>query len=178
MRPAGLAAILALTIALAGCGASSTSSSAPSAPSAEAQAAARKDAAIRARAEARAPKGSSPTLRAIYATFPPPKPAPEVKRSAAAIKAGERACGGKTPVQVKEEFFAAARHRLSAEQMKLIDRIASYESHSPTDASFTSGQLGADVYEASLPTAIGQYGYEGCVYALARGLERRLRPGG
>ena len=101
-----------------------------------------------------------------------------MKRSAAAIKAGERACGGKSPVQVKEEFYAAAKHRLSSEQTKMIDRIASYETHSPTDASFTSGQLAADVYEASLPAAIGQYGYEGCVYALARGLEGRLAPKG
>jgi hypothetical protein len=179
MRPSALAIVLsaALTVALTGCGSSSsTTSSTPGAPSAEALAAAKKDAAIRKAAEAKAPKGSSPTLRAIYATFPAPRPNPEAKRSAAAIKAGERACAGKTPVQVKEEFFAAAKRKLSAEQLKLIDRIATYENHSPTDASFTSGQLGADVYEASLPAAIGQYGYEGCVYSLARGLEGRLAP--
>jgi hypothetical protein len=179
MRPKALAAVLltaALAIALAGCGSSSSSSStsSPTAPSAEAQAAAKKDAAVRRAAEARAPQGSSPTLRAIYATFPAPRPDPEAKRSAAVIKAGESACRGKTPVQVKEEFYAAAKHRLSSEQTKMIDRIDSYETHSPTDASFTSGQLGADVYQASLPAAVGQYGYEGCVYALARGLERRL----
>ncbi len=179
LRPRILAAAfaLALAIALAGCGSSSSSTSSTStAPSAEALAAAKKDAAVRHAAEARAPKGSSPTLRAIYATFPAPKPSPEAKRSAAAIKAGERACGGKSPVQVKEEFYAAAKRKLSSEQTKMVDRIDSYENHSPTDASFTSGQLGADVYEATLPAAIGQYGYEGCVYALARGLEGRLAP--
>jgi hypothetical protein len=131
---------------------------------------------VRREAEAKAPKGSSPTLRAIYATFPAPKPNPEVKRSGAAIRAGEKACKGKTPVAVKEEFYAAAKHKLEAEQTKMINRIASFENHSPTDASFTAGQLGADVYQATLPAAIGQYGYEGCVHALAEGLERRLAP--
>ena len=62
--------------------------------------------------------GSSPTLRVIYATFPPPKPDPEAKCSAEVIKAGERACQGKTPVQVKEEFYAAADYKLSSEQTR------------------------------------------------------------
>jgi hypothetical protein len=180
MRPTALASLLiaALTIALSGCGGGSSSTSSTStSPSAEAQAAIRKDAAIRHAAEARAPKGASPTLRAIYATFPPPKPNPEAKRSAAAIKAGERACQGKSPVQVKEEFYAAAKHKLSSEQTKMIDRIDTYENHSPTDASFTSGQLGADAYQATLPAAVGQYGYEGCVYVLARRLEGELGRG-
>ena len=166
---------IAAAIALTACGSSSSSSSVSSTSAEVAKAAA---AAARARhaAEAQAPKGSSPTLRAIYATFPAPKPNPEVKRSAAAIRAGEKACKGKTPTQVKEEFFGAAKPKLEAEQTKMIDRIASFENHSPTDASFTAGQLAADVYEATLPAGIGQYGYEGCVYALSRGLEQRLAP--
>ena len=59
----------------------------------------------------------------------------------------------------------------------MIDRIGSHEGYSPTDASFTSGQLGGDVYEATRPAEIGQYGYEGCVYALAGWLEGGWRRG-
>lgn len=184
MRPTALASLLiaALTIALSGCGGgSSSTSSSPTAPSAEAQAAIRKDAAVRRAAEARAPKGASPTLRAIYATFPPPKPNPEAKRSAAAIKAGERACQGKSPTAVKDIYYpiAVKRGKLEAkgEEAKMIARIGTYESNAPKDASFTAGQLGADTYQATLPAAVGQYGYEGCVYALARRLEGELGRG-
>ncbi|HVC06926.1 MAG TPA: hypothetical protein VND98_05000 [Solirubrobacterales bacterium] len=162
-----------VTVLLAACGSSSSSSTSTNAEVVKAAAAAAK---VRHEAEAKAPKGASPTLRAIYATFPAPKPNPEATHSAAAIKAGEKACRGKTPVQVKEEFYAAAKHKLQPEQTKMIDRIGSFENHAPTDASFTSGQLAADVYEAALPPAIGQYGYEGCVYALSQGLEHRLAP--
>lgn len=172
----GLAAIAALLFAACGSGSSSsTSNSVASAAAAKAAAAAAK---ARRAAEAKAPKGASPTLRAIYATFPAPKPNPEVKRSAAAIHAGIAACKAKTPTQVKEELYAAAKPRLAPEQTKMIDRIASFENNSPTDASFTAGQLAADVYEATLSAAVGQYGYEGCVYSLAQGLERKLAPKG
>jgi hypothetical protein len=167
---------LAAALLLSACGSSSSSSTSSTATSAEAAQAAAAAAKAHRAAEAGAPKGSSPTLRAIYATFPPPKPNPEDKRSAAAIKAGEMACKGRTPAQVKEEFYAAAKPKLAPEQTKMIARIASFESHSPTDASFTAGQLAADVYEATLPEALGGYGYQGCVYSLARGLERRLAP--
>ena len=169
-----MALVGALALLAVGCGSGSSSSSSTSATSAEAAKAAAAAAKARRAAEAKAPKGASPTLRAIYATFPAPKASPEVKRSTAAIKVGEKACKGKTPTQVKEEFIAAAKPKLAPEQTKMIDRIASFENHSPTDASFTAGQLAADVYEATLPGAAGQYGYEGCIYSLAQGLERRL----
>jgi hypothetical protein len=176
LRPALLCLLAALI--LSACGSSSSSSTTSSVDSAAAKKAVAAAAKARRQAEAKAPKGSSPTLRAIYATFPAPRPNPETTRSAPAIKAGEKACGGKTPTQVKEEFYAAAKPKLAAEQTKMIDRIANFENNSPTDASFTAGQLAADVYEATLPAAVGQYGYEGCVYSLARGLERRLAPKG
>ncbi len=60
----------------------------------------------------------------------------------------------------------------------MIAAIGTYEKHSSKEYSFTAGQLGADAYQATLPKALGQYGYEGCVYALARGLEGRLGPRG
>jgi hypothetical protein len=183
MRQSLRAARLSLTVlalalglgSLAGCG-SGASNPSDAARIAAAKAAAEKAVAARKAAEARAPRGASPTLRAIYATFPPPKPNPEVKRSAAAIKAGEKACKEKTPTQVKAEFYAAAKPKLVPEQTKMVDRIATYESHSPTDPSFTAGQLAADVYQTTLPVAAAQYGYQGCVYSLAQGLERRLAP--
>ena len=181
MRAAALAGALCFALAggLGGCGSgSSSSTSTPATTSAAAAKAVAAAAKARRAAEAKAPKGASPTLRAIYATFPAPKPSPEVKHSTAAIKVGEKACKGKTPTQVEEEFIAAAKSKLAPEQTKMIDRIASFESHSPTDASFTAGQLAADVYEATLPGVVGQYGYEGCIYSLVQGLEHRLAPKG
>jgi hypothetical protein len=180
MRAPLAALLIAAALALAGCGggSSSTSSTGPTTSSAAVEKAAKEAATLRQKAEARAPKGASPTLRAIYATFPPPKPDSAVKRSGPAIKAGEKACAGKTPTEVKEEFYGAAQTNLEPEQKQMIARIGSFEGSDSTDASFTAGQLAADVYEATLPEAIGQYGYEGCVYALARGLEQRLAPKG
>jgi hypothetical protein len=166
---------LLAALLLAACGSGSSASSTSSAAAAKAAAVAAK---ARRTAEAKAPKGASPALRAIYAGFPAPKSNPEVKRSAAAIRAGIAACKGKTPTQVKEEFYAAAKRKLAPEQTKMIGRLAGFENHSPTDVSFTAGQLAADVYEATLPAGVGQYGYEGCVYSLAQGLERRLAPRG
>ncbi len=96
-----------------------------------------------------------------------------MKGSAKAIEAGERACKGKTPGQVKAQFLAAARANLSAEQLRAIERIADYEAHGAKDPSFAAGQLGAVVYAASRPAAANQFAYQGCVYALARELEGR-----
>jgi hypothetical protein len=180
MRSALSAAALttALAITLSSCGSGSSSSS--TSTEAAASAAAKADLALRRAAESRAPKGSSPTLRAIYATFPQPKPNPEVKRSAAVIKAGEKACSGKTPSEVKDTYYPIAieKGKLEAkgEEAKMIARIGSYEASASKSASFTSGQLGADAYQATLPAAIAQYGYQGCVYALAKRLEGELAP--
>ncbi len=175
--PSLAAALLCLASGglLAACGSGSSSSTSTSAEVRKAVAAAAK---LRRAAEARAPKGASPTLRAIYATFPPPQPNPQDKSSGPAIHRGLLACRGKSPTEVKEEFYGAARSNLTSEQDKMINRIAHFEGHSSTDVSFTAGQLAADVYEATLPEGIAQYGYQGCVYALAQGLEKRLAPSG
>jgi hypothetical protein len=121
-----------------------------------------------------APKGSSTLEREIYREFPPPKANPKAKGSAEAIAAGEKACRGKTPTMVKEEFFAEARSRLLADQAKMIGEIGRYEKLSRTEPGFTAGQLAAGTYEATLPEAIAIYGYQGCVYSLARGLKHGL----
>jgi hypothetical protein len=173
--------ILVLALALAGCGSggssSSTSSQSPAETAAVKVAVERAASAAKA-AEAKAPKGASPTLRAIYRQFPPPQPEPQEKSAAKVIAAGEKACAGKTPLQVKERFYAAARPNLKPEQAKMIARIGGFEAKAAGDPSFVAGQLAADTYAASLPEAAGQAGYRGCVYALARRLERRLAPKG
>jgi hypothetical protein len=128
----------------------------------------------------KAPKGSSPVLQQIYRQFPPPQGNPQVKRSTSAIEAGKKACTGKTPVEVKEQYFPIAVKKgtleAGSEQGKMIARIGTYARRVSTDASFAAGQLAADAYEATLPMSIGQYGYEGCVYALAHQLEHKLAP--
>ena len=97
-----------------------------------------------------------------------------MKGSAAAIKAGERTCKGKTPLEVAEEF--AGESKLSAEQSKMVAKLPEFEKTSSQSTDFVAGQLGALVYEATLSEPIATYGYQGCVYSLARRLERRLAP--
>jgi hypothetical protein len=172
----GRAGILAATLTLLmavlwGCGSGGSTVSTQTNPAAPEAAAVRSQAARQARREkAKAPSGASSTLRAIHRQFRPPRPDPLVKGSAAAIAAGRRACSGKTPVQVKQEFFSAARPHLAPQQVQMIARIQTYERHETTDPSFIAGQLGADVYAATLPTGLGQSAYQGCVYALSLGL--------
>ena len=126
------------------------------------------------RAEAEAPKRASPALRAIYRSFPPPKPDPKVKNSGKAIKAGEHSCKGKTPLEVKEEFIGESK--LLPEQEKMVAKLAHYEASSQS-ADFVAGQLAALVYEGTVSNkALANYGYRGCVYSLARGLEQKLAP--
>jgi hypothetical protein len=126
------------------------------------------------RAEAEAPKGASPLLRKIYGQFPPPKPDPKVKGSGKAIKAGERACKGKTPLEVREEFIEESD--LLEDQAKMVAELEKFEGASNQTSSFVAGQLGALVYERSLPEGIARYGYQGCVYSLAQVLEGQLAP--
>ncbi len=59
----------------------------------------------------------------------------------------------------------------------MIANIDKYAKQVSKDPSFAAGQLAADAYQATLPVQIGQYGYQGCVYALAHQLEQRLGPG-
>jgi hypothetical protein len=126
------------------------------------------------RAEAEAPKGASPVLRQIYRQFPPPKPDPAVKQSAQAIRAGERACSGKTPLQVREEFIEESD--LLEPQAEMVAELPKLEKSAARNGAFITGQLGALVYERTLDERIARYGYQGCVYSLARVIEDRLAP--
>jgi hypothetical protein len=122
----------------------------------------------------RAPKGASPVEREIYRQFPPPKPDPSVPRSAEVIRAGEEACRGKSPLEVKEEFYAVASSNLQPEQKQMIAEIAHWAKQSKRDEGFTAGQLAADVYQATLPEAVNRFGYQGCIYSLAQRLKQEL----
>jgi hypothetical protein len=116
------------------------------------------------------PRGASPLERQIYRTFQPPEADPEVSGSAKAIEAGKAACEGKTPLEVKNEFLSESK--LSSDQRQALDQIDRAEGHPGGD--FAAGQLAGLVYEGTLEGAVAEYGYRGCVYALARGLEREL----
>jgi hypothetical protein len=167
-----LVLLAALLLLAAGCGGGGASQG-------EVQEAAARQAQARARRAlaARVPRGASSALRALYASFPPPKPDPAREGSGAAIRAGEGACAQRTPLQVKARFYAEARNDLNPNQRKLIARLSHYEAISRHDPSFSAGQLAADAYAATLPKAIARYGYQGCVYALARQLEREMEGG-
>jgi hypothetical protein len=124
------------------------------------------------RAEAEAPKGASPVLRQIYRQFPPPKPDPAVRQSAGAIRAGERACRGKTPLEVREEFIGDSD--LLEPQAELVAELPKLERSAAENGAFITGQLGALVYERTLPERVARYGYQGCVYSLSLVIKRRL----
>jgi hypothetical protein len=103
-----------------------------------------------------------------------------VKGAAAAIKAGERACAGKAPAQVAEKYLPIAVEqggiKAGTEQAKMISETAHYQKNIETEVSFTSGQLAAGAYQATLPARLHRAGYHGCIYSLARELESRLYP--
>jgi hypothetical protein len=164
-EPRAAAALAALAVCgclgLAGCGSGgSDSSTAPNVP--------------RITVAQRAPQGASPIEREIYRQFPPPKPDRNVPKSAAAIRAGEKACRGKTPLEVKQEFYARASSNLLAGQKQMIAEIDRWAKRRKSDEGFTAGQLAADVYQATLPEELRRFGYQGCVYSLALRLKHEL----
>jgi hypothetical protein len=173
-------ATLAIATLAAGCGSTSSSSTGTS-QGKPARSATADPSTPGGSAEREAPKGASPVLREIYRQFPKPRPNPAVKGSAGAIEAGEAACKGKTPRQAREAFYSEATEEgtlePNSEEGKMIARLPAYEKNAHEDPSFVAGQLAADTYQATLPEEIAQFGYQGCAYALARGLERELAPG-
>lgn len=159
--PAALAVCVCLV--LAGCGSGGSDSS--TAPNVDLP---------RLTPAQRAPQGASPIEREIYRQFPPPKPDPNVPKSAAAIRAGEKACRGKTPLEVKREFYSRASSTLLPAQKQMIAEIGRWVKRVRSDEGFTAGQLAADVYQATLPEELRRFGYQGCVYSLALGLKQEL----
>jgi hypothetical protein len=117
---------------------------------------------------------SAPITEQLARTFPVPKAVTgSPPGTAAAIKAGRRACKGKTPIEVREEFIGAA-DGLSEDQEKIIGELRRYEKQAGNSPNFAAGQLGAGVYEATLPEKLKIAGYRGCVYELALQLRREL----
>jgi hypothetical protein len=116
---------------------------------------------------------AAPMSEQLARTFPVPKPGPgSLPGAAAAIEAGRKACKGKTPLQVREEFIGSAKN-LSDEQEAMIDELPKYEKQAVT-SNFVAGQLAAGVYEATLPEEKATAGYQGCVYELALQVRREL----
>lgn len=108
-------------------------------------------------------------------TFPKPEVEPgEPPGTAAAIAAGREACEGKTPTEVRDEFTAAAEAGAGLEQgqKEMLADLAQFENRASSN--FAAGQLGAGVYEATLPEKQRMAGYRGCVYELALQLRREL----
>jgi hypothetical protein len=121
---------------------------------------------------------NAPMTEVLARNFPPPKPNPDAPPgSRAAIAAGRKACKGKTPVQVREEFIGKAKESglLNPGQEKMIGEIDHFESQASHSPDFVAGQLAAGVYEATLPEKLRVAGYQGCVYELAQKLIRELK---
>jgi hypothetical protein len=157
--------IVATLVALAGCGSGGSSAGSLTVATKTPR-----------EAEAEAPDGASPTLRGVYRSFQKPDTETMEPEAVSAVEAGEAACKGKTPIAVKQEFYAEAEGYLEPQQAKMIARIGKFEAREKTDQSFVAGQLAADVYVATLEEEEAQGGYQGCVYALAQGLKQRLAP--
>jgi hypothetical protein len=117
---------------------------------------------------------TAPITKQLATVFPVPKAPPGSPSTVtAAIEAGRKACRGKTPLQVREEFLESAQG-LGEDQEKMIAQLPKFESQAGTSPNFAAGQLAAGVYEATLPEKQMVAGYQGCVYELALQLRREL----
>jgi hypothetical protein len=128
------------------------------------------------------PKGSTPFVRELYRQFPPPQANPKVRGAVAAVRSGERDCAGKTPTEVKETYFPVAvemgRLDPDSPEGRTIEEIGRFESNVTEEPSFPAGQLATASYRETKPRRLAAFYGRGCVYALAKALERRVsRPG-
>jgi hypothetical protein len=74
---------------------------------------------------------------------------------------------------VREEFIGESN--LNEEQEEAVSELEHYEQH--PSPSYPAGQLGALVYEKTLPEATANFGFQGCVYSLSLGVKRELEKG-
>jgi hypothetical protein len=119
----------------------------------------------------------APQTAVIAHQFPKPKPLESAPPGAAkAIAAGRKACKGKKPRQVVDEFIGKARKEgaLNEGQEEMLAEIGHFEKQARTSPDFAAGQLAAGTYEATLPAELARSGYQGCVYELALQLRREL----
>ena len=122
-----------------------------------------------------------PQTKVIAKQFPKPVPVENAPAGAMkAIEAGRRACRGKTPTEVRDEFMAAAQEKgaLNEGQEAMLNELSNFEKQARTSPDFAAGQLAAGVYEATLPERQARSGYQGCVYELALQLRRELAKSG
>ena len=59
----------------------------------------------------------------------------------------------------------------------MIAELDHFERQAADSPDFVAGQLAAGVYEATLPEKLRIAGYQGCVYELARQLEKEIAKG-
>jgi hypothetical protein len=181
MRAKATLLTLALLLALAGCGSggegeksASSSSTAAQEQKPQAKGEDKGHSQKAAHSQPKQGKGSKeakpdPQAQRLAQSFPKPKPAPGAKElSAKAIAAGEAACKGLTPTEVKDRFYSQAQANLDPDQLQLVEELPRYEEEAPDDPNFVAGQIAATVYGAALGEAESQYGFQGCVYVLAR----------
>lgn len=119
----------------------------------------------------------APMTKVLATRFPAPRVQPGAPPgSAEAIAAGRRACKGKTPLEVRDAYLAAAKKsgNMNPGQERMVAHLDRYQSQAVT-ADFVAGQLAAGVYEATLPESVRIAGYQGCVYELARQAEKELK---
>jgi hypothetical protein len=119
----------------------------------------------------------APISATLARQFPKPKVQPNAAPgSQQAINAGRKACRGKTPIQVRDEFIAEAEAGglLNSGQKKMLAEIDQFEKQAATSPDFVAGQLAAGVYEATLPETLRIAGYQGCVYELAQQLQKEI----
>jgi hypothetical protein len=122
-----------------------------------------------------------PQTKVIATQFPKPVPTENAPPGAMkAIEAGRRACKGKTPTQVRDEFMPAAKESgtMNEGQEEMLGELSHFEKQARTSPDFAAGQLAGGVYEATLPVRLARSGYQGCVYELALQLRRELAKSG
>ncbi len=120
---------------------------------------------------------NAPISAVLARQFPKPQVQPDAPSgSQKAINAGRKACKGKTPIQVRDEFISAANASglLNPGQKKMVAEIADFEKQATRSPDFVAGQLAAGVYEATLPETLRIAGYQGCVYELAQQLQKEI----
>jgi hypothetical protein len=120
-----------------------------------------------------------PPPRALAENFPPPDTRGLSRGERAALRAGQRACRGKTPLQIRNEYLDQATSSgsldLDSPQGELVSDLANFRFEPNEGPSFATGQLAAGIYEATLREATANAGFQGCVYELARVQVRRMR---
>lgn len=119
----------------------------------------------------------APITRVLAEQFPKPTPTEGAPPGAEKyIEEGRKACKGKTPEQVRDEFIETAAG-LNEGQEAMLDELDKFEKQAQHSPDFAAGQLAAGVYEATLPEKEARSGYQGCVYELAVQLRRELASG-